>query len=373
MFFVLLSHFATTYFVGPEVAGWRSALVRVGMIATPTFVVLSGMLLGVHYETARAHFDRIQARLIDRGLFLILVSHVVIALPQGHWNLMLYSTDGIGIAMILGALLAPRMRGSSRLAAGVGGYVVSWLAIYFWLPATGTAGGTIVKEALFGSLLPTALHYGTFPIVPWFAVYLVSSVFGQRLAALYTRGSARRLAAEFVCLGLGAVATATCIELVAWWFGVFRGRAHMLISVGQKSPPAPLYLLLYCGAGMLLVGACLIVEQRRWFRHAFRYAVVCGEASLFVYFAHFYLLWLGRHTLSPGGPARGFAYFALITAALVIGAHGWQRGAFNRIFTVRYLTAREQLASFAPRLRLDAVPVMWMEQPPGLRPGCSAA
>jgi hypothetical protein len=365
MFFVLLSHFASTYFVAPEVAGWRWFLVRLGMVATPTFVILSGVLLGVHHHLASAGFGRIQTRLIDRGLFLILFSHAVIALPQGNWDLVLFSTDGLGVAMILGVLLVPGMRGYSRLAVGVSAYVVSWLAIYFWHPASGITGGTIVKEALFGDLVPTALHSGTFPIVPWFAVYLISSVFGERLAALYAQGSTRKVARELFYLGAGGVVTAVGIELLAWSLGTLRGPRQMgaaLVWVGQKSPPAPLYLLLYGGAGLLLLWACLVAEQRQWFRRAFRYAVVCGETSLFIYFAHFYLLWLGSYLVSPGGLARGFAYFATSTAVLVMGAHLWQRRALNRVFTVRYQTAHPRLLGFGPWPRLDSVPVMWVER-----------
>jgi len=361
MFFVLLSHFASMYFVGPEMAGWRWALVRLGMIATPTFVMLSGILLGVHYHTTGAGFSRVQTRLIDRGLFLLLVSHAVIAIPQGDRGLILYSTDGLGVAMIFGALLLPGMRKRSRLAIGVGAYVVSWLAIYFWHPALSATGGTIVKEALFGSLVPIALNSGTFPIVPWFGVYLVSSVFGERLAALYKEGSTRRLAAEVLCLGAGSVTVAVGIELLAWGLGALSGSrydASALIRVGQKSPPAPLYLLFYGGAGLLLLCGCLVAEKRGWFRRTLGCAVVSGETSLFVYFAHWYLLWFCGHLLARGGVARGFTYFAVSTAILVAGAHVWQRRAFNRVFTVRYQTVERP-----PWLRLDAVPVMWVEQP----------
>jgi uncharacterized membrane protein len=361
MFFVLLSHFASMYFAGPEMAGWRWALVRLGMIATPTFVILSGILLGVHYNTAGARFNRIQTKLVDRGLFLVLVSHVVIALPQWNRGLMLYSTDGLGVAMIFGALLLPEMRSHSRLALGACAYVGSWLAIYFWQPTS----GTIVKEAMFGNLVPIALSSGTFPLVPWFAVYLVSSVFGERLAALYKEASMRRLSTEVLYLGMGSVMLAVGIELVAWWLGVLSGSrydASALIRIGQKSPPAPLYLLFYGGAGLLLLYGCLLAEKRGWFQRTFCCAVVSGETSLFVYLAHWYLLWICSHFLARGGVARGFIYFAASTAILVAAAHVWQRQALNRVFTVRYPRAYERVPVSVRRLRLDAVPVMWVER-----------
>jgi uncharacterized membrane protein len=68
------------YFTEPEQQGWRVSLERIGMLATPSFVILSGMVLGVQYHTAGAAFARMQARFIDRGLFLLLVGHIVISL-----------------------------------------------------------------------------------------------------------------------------------------------------------------------------------------------------------------------------------------------------------------------------------------------------
>jgi hypothetical protein len=366
MLFVLLSHFASMYFEGTEVAGWRWALVRVGMIATPTFVILSGALLGVFHQTAGVHFNRVQTRLIDRGLFLVLVSHALIALPQKNSGMMLYSTDGLGVAIIFGALLLPRIRTRVRLGIGAGAYLASWLAIYFWHPVAGATAATIIKEAMFGDLVPIALNTGTFPIVPWLAVYIVSTVLGERLALLYTQGSTRRLASELLSLGGGCIAVAVGIELVAWWLGVFSGSrydASALIRVGQKSPPAPLYLLFYGGAGLLLLCGCLIAEKRKWFRRTFCYAVVSGETALFVYLAHWYVLWIGSRLLPRGGVALGFTYFALSTAILVAAAHIWKRQALNRFITVRYPTAYERLPGSVRRLRLAAVPVMWVEQP----------
>src|SRR5688500_6240422 len=99
MFFVFLSHFALLYFSAPEQQVWRNGMIRVGMIATPTFLILSGMVLGVQYHAARGAFARIQARFIDRGLFLLVVGHAAIFLALvrvEHWVFVLYSTDVIG-------------------------------------------------------------------------------------------------------------------------------------------------------------------------------------------------------------------------------------------------------------------------------------
>jgi uncharacterized membrane protein len=368
MLFTFLSHFGWLYFTEPEQQGWRISLVRIGMIATPSFVILSGMVLGVQYHTARAAFARMQARFLDRGLFLLLVGHVAISvalLRVEHGAFVLYSTDVIGIAMVLGALLVPKLDARSRLCCSAAIYATSWLAVYWWHPFAGDSIGRTVKELLFGSLTPTALPEQSFPIMPWFAVYLASSVLGEHLAALSRSGASRRLAAQLTCLGLAPVALMVAVKLTAAGLGLSPLMGNVtsaLLRVGQKFPPGPLYLLSYGGIGILLVCGCIVVENRQWFRSGLRCAAVCGEASLFLFLAHFYLFWFGIYFLHRGGPGRGLVYFALSTSALILAAHVWQRYHGNRFLTFRYAINRERVAGFVTHMRLETVPVMWVEE-----------
>lgn len=368
MFFVLLSHFAAVYFSAPEQEAWRAALVRIGMIATPTFVILSGMVLGIQYHAAHANFDRVRASYIDRGLFLLFVGHLVISFALQrveHGVFQLYSTDVIGVAMILGGFLVPTLGTKSRLGVSAAIYVGSWLAIYGWHPHA-ASGMAATKELLVGSLTPTALRGGSFPIAPWFAVYLASSVLGERLAGLTRSGAMRQSWNEFVLFGTGGIAGMVAVKLVALRLGLSPLTGNVtsaLLRVGQKSPPAPLYLLFYGGIGLLLMCGCLVAEKRQWCRRAFRCVTTCGEASLFVFLAHFYLFWIGLYRLGPGRPALGFVYFTCSTIVLVAAAHVWQRNALNRVFTVRYRTAQERMQQSLSGFRLDVVPAMWVERP----------
>ncbi len=351
MFFVLLSHFGSVYFRAPEHDVWRTALIRLGMVATPTFVILSGVLIGVLYQRCGSGFAHIQARLIDRGLFLVLIGHTVISLALSSvlevplWS---YSTDAIGAAMVLGALVVPRVSGRSRLVLSLAAYLASWLPIYLWIPEA--PGGEAIKEVVFGSLTPLTFRAGAFPLVPWVAVYLASSVFGERLASLHERGAARQMARELAALGVGGVAGMAAIKLAALQLGISPLMGNVtsaLLRVGQKSPPAPLYLMFYGGLGMLLILGCLMLETRGWCRRALRCAEVCGEVSLFVFIAHFYVFWLGIYKLGPGGPGLGLVYFALSVTALVIAAQVWHRGEYNRVFTVGYEVGHRRFAPAA--------------------------
>jgi uncharacterized membrane protein len=365
MFFVFLSHFAWLYFSAPEQQEWRNGLIRIGMIATPTFVILSGMVLGVQYYATRADFARMQARFIDRGLFLLLVGHIAISIALvrvEQWAFVLYTTDIIGIAMILGALLVPKLGGRSRLCLGVTIYAASWLTVYFWHPDS--SSGETIKQLLFGSLSPTALLAHSFPIVPWFGVYIAASVLGEHLAALSLSGAVRRLAIQLILLGVGGLAVVAGIKLAAFGLGLSPLMGNVtseLLRVGQKSPPGPLYLLSYGGTGILLICACLVVESRRWFRAGLRCAATCGNASLFLFVGHFYLYWVALYPLNFGGLGLGIVYFAGSTTVLILAAHVWQHHRGNRFLTLRHAIGAAPVAGAAPRLRLSTVPVMWVE------------
>jgi uncharacterized membrane protein len=347
MFFVLLSHFGSVYFRSPSEDGWRMAFVRIGMVATPTFVILSGVLIGVLYQRCRSRFSRIQTKLIDRGLFLLLIGHLLISVVlRGetriqHWS---FSTDAIGVSMILGALIIPLLSGRARVFLSAAAYVWSWVAVYGWMPG-GVGAPEFAKEIFFGSLTPVAFPAGSFPLVPWVAVYLASSVFGERLASLHQRGATRQLIRELTALGIGGVVVMAAVKLAALELGISPLTGSItseLLRVGQKYPPGPLYLLFYGGFSMLLLLSCVVAESRNWVRRVLRCAEACGEVSLFIFIAHFYLYYLVLYKLGPGGPGRGLVYFAASVAALVAAAELWQRHGWNRLFTVGYEAAHKR-------------------------------
>src|SRR5690242_15488404 len=80
---VILSHSAS--FLNPADGQLIAALVTVGFIATPTFLLLSGAMcgyLGTRNPDKAASF---RSRLIDRGLFLLLVVHLLLGLTHATW------------------------------------------------------------------------------------------------------------------------------------------------------------------------------------------------------------------------------------------------------------------------------------------------
>src|SRR5688500_19223007 len=71
MVFVCLSHFGLEYFRRLDEPSIAKALYVVGMIGSPSFMLISGLMLGVLYETKRTRFNQHRLLLADRALFML--------------------------------------------------------------------------------------------------------------------------------------------------------------------------------------------------------------------------------------------------------------------------------------------------------------
>src|SRR5436189_827745 len=111
MLFVCLAHFSGAY-LAPRNVQSSELFAVMSMIATPSFMIISGMttgLLGAMYPEDLPHLRR---RLIDRGVFLLLAGHLILALAQlrssGGLNeayRLSFITDPIAIAIMIGPRL----------------------------------------------------------------------------------------------------------------------------------------------------------------------------------------------------------------------------------------------------------------------------
>ena len=74
MLFVFLAHFSFVYLMGPA-PGQMELVAKASLIACPMFMIISGVTLGYLYRANANQFQRIQTKLIDRGLFLLTIGH----------------------------------------------------------------------------------------------------------------------------------------------------------------------------------------------------------------------------------------------------------------------------------------------------------
>ena len=345
MLFVCLAHFANAYHFSSGADASGIYLVLVGMVASPTFVTVSGLVAGFLAVTRSGSFGQLRIKLIDRGFFLLLVGHTVLALSHVFAGAGFvagfkigYITDVVGFAVVLGPWLVDSVRPKPRLLLAFSVFAVSWVAVFLWHP-TGL-GGT-VKQYLIGIPNLSDTTRGDFPLLPWFAVYLAGTVIGQRLGGLYLQKEQK--AAHLMLARVGG----TCLVLgTAAKLGLHmvRGAAPSLeqthplllfsISTYQKFPPGPVYLVFFGGAGLLLVAG--ILEAGRRGKQPFLLGELrqIGLASLFIYILQYYVYVVVLHPLrlpySPFWPLLFlFTVFLLARAAAL-----WNSVEGNRFLTV---------------------------------------
>lgn len=370
MLFVFLSHFAYVYFSSGHT---RQILAAIGMVASPTFVLISGFMLGFLYRTRREEFGSVRTRMIDRGIFLITIGHALILLAhtmlQVSWRWE-FITDALGLSMIGGALLIDYLGPRKRLALSVVLYIGAWLTVTYWHPVSDVE--LLLEDSLVGRSGGRGALLYSFPLLPWFSLYFAASVLGERVGHLYLTGQAdrgRRVLAHVgvtgaACALLAASASVvlmvtrpdvtgvtmrhhatTAAEAVEMGYEIAEkladpvaapGLLVRLLSPFQKLPPAPVYLALYAGIGALLLYACFHWERRRRCSELLEGAAAIGRASLFVfvlqYFAYFIILKL----IGPGPAILWPAYFASSASLLALAAQGWARIDGNRLITVGY-------------------------------------
>jgi uncharacterized membrane protein len=351
MLFVCLSHFAYAYFGElPSHALESHVATRIALIASPTFVSLSGILLGFLFRANPSGMPALGAKLVDRGLFLLTVGHVLIALahiptagglgPAFEWG---FITDAIGIGLLVGPGLVQHVPSRRRLVLAAALYALSWVTVVAWNPEASIIER--IKEYLVGSAIFLPGHpklvFECFPILPWLAVYLAATVLGEALGERY-QASRRAAAATLVtrlaiaCL-LGAVAFKIVPRLLTA-IGVLPPDI-LIWTLGwpfQKQPPAPTYLGLYAGAGLLLLRTIMAVDEHPRARGWLAPAAMLGRVSLATFIAQYYVyftvlkLWSPPYT--PWWPLLFVISFAIVFGISTL----WNRLGNNEIFSIGY-------------------------------------
>ena len=102
MLLVCLSHFAVIYSASSGVS--FDGVYYFTMMAAPTFMIISGILLGFFYTNKKSSFDLIKRDYINRGFFILTIARLFICSAhtlRSHGFLesskYVYITDAVGI------------------------------------------------------------------------------------------------------------------------------------------------------------------------------------------------------------------------------------------------------------------------------------
>lgn len=350
MLFVCLSHFSGNYLATSVNEAASSALTRsvwvaetVSMVASPTFVAVSALVVGYLYRAYPAGMPALRRKLIDRGLFLLLIGHIIQTpayTQSGKLSVgvrVLFITDVIALAIIIGPALMMRTAAATRLLGGAALIAGSSLATAFWVP--GTDVGHLVARYAFGVVDSTGGFVG-FPPVPWLGVYLLMTVVGERLGE---HARAREFnESESVLTRIGAALMATgavfaiarsVLRVVAPAF-VAGHDGLSLWSVSHKFPPGPVYLAFFGGAGLMLISRAFAISRVSSFAYLTRPIATLGRASFFVFVLQGYLYYLVLPPLRLPYPHLWPGYYVVTILLLVGAASIWDHVDGNRYLSV---------------------------------------
>jgi uncharacterized membrane protein len=344
MLFVFLSHFANAYFTPNGLpADWVFGLT---MVASPTFMLVSGSLLGYFSVTRRERFFAVVLSYAGRGLFLLTVGRVVIvlahvALAGGIRDALRWAfiTDVIGACLIVGPPTVARTTRTARLGIAAALIACTWVAVTNWDPPS--AIGKLVEEALCGPYGP----YGTrwfadvFPLLPWLGLFLIGTCIGEGLASV--SGDARRrwprMAAGWSAgfLGFGAALWAVGWRLAATSQIVRVLRSHRFFSPFHKLPPSPVYFAVYGAIGLAMLALLLWSEPWRVLGPLRSVLEVLGRNSLMAFVAGYVMYFTVVVVADVGFTPLWPAGFLLTVVILVAATYAWDRTGWTRRLTLR--------------------------------------
>ncbi len=342
MFFVFLAHFGYVVFGTQDdtLIYWALYLTtHFGMIASPTFMLVSGALLGFMsvYRSA-ADFRRFCLRLVDRGLFLLSVGHVLILIahqPMGQTLRWAFITDVIGVCLLLGPFMVGRL--SVQLRMILGGMVMlgSWL-VYLTLIPDGKLTAAI-QDTLVGIQGGTVWWGYHFPLLPWLGLYLMGTGLGEFLARAYQRQQWRAIDRRL--LGMAAVAFAAgagmhAVSMLLGWSDSDHPVWLETLRVGEKLPPSPAYFLFYGASALVLLDIMIRLERSALKDTVLGRLTPIGQSSLFVFILQYYMY----YSIAVWWFPRGSLWSALLllpTLAFIYGATMlWRRFGLDRLLTL---------------------------------------
>ena len=320
-------------------------------VSAPTFMVISGALLGYIYEKRERRLGDFALKLMDRGLFLLTVGHLVIsaayiAYASERYGAMTFAqiTDAIGLAILVGPLLVTRTSALTRVVVGISLFLMSWIATAGWLPESST--GQWIKDTLFGAELGRQSRWSyNFPVIPWMSVYIIATALGQYMAKL--RRETNHSALLYRMLGIGGLLLFAATSVKALWIAAsYSGFAatltdsrqallYALTEFHQKRPPGLGFFLYTTSVSLMLLSLMFFFESRRVFRKPMSLLTAMGRNSLFLFLLqeHVYVSWMWM--AQPKLASWPLAY-SVTVAAILAALYVWQKFGSTSFFTVGF-------------------------------------
>jgi uncharacterized membrane protein len=347
MFFVFLSHFVESYIRPTGHYKIMSILYRISMVASPTFMLISGIVLGYLYETHKENFGPMRESLIGRGLFLLTIGRLFIVIAHiplaggireaFGWG---FITDAIGISVIVGSLIVGYVKPLARLYLGLGLFMVSWWLILGWIPPRGFFEAS--KDLLFGPVAGYGddVYADIFPLIPWLSLYIVGSYLGSTMGLLQIRQGMKGMSTFVGRIGWGAISLVAVVLAFRLFIGLPRKTEStstlFFLFYSQKLPPTILYFLFYGGIGLIILYFFLRYEKNVMTRRIIHFTEIIGKSSLFVFILQYYVYFTFIVLLKLEYTLFWPCYFLASISIIYLITRFWYDRGFNKYLTIPY-------------------------------------
>jgi uncharacterized membrane protein len=344
MLLVCLSHFTSVYFRVEYESSGHLLPVQIAMLASPTFIALSGMMIGLMSVLYRKGFNNLRIKLADRAIFLLTVGHVLImasrlAFERDPMNAvrMTVITDVVGVCVLAGVWLVPKLPSRARVVLALLVFAVAWWMEMTWQPSQQWLLAT--KEIFVGGD-PTRVMWYTYPVMQWLAVYIAATALGEYIGRQYAHHGGKVVERRLLLVGLAAVSAGVLLRVMSWPFRpALTGRMatwqwEPFFSPWSKLTAGPVYVLFFGGLGMLVVTAIMMASHRQIAEPVLGILSKVGRASLavFVFQNYVYYGGFGWLNLTPG---QAWPILFLISLLPILWfAAAWDKRQLNSKLTV---------------------------------------
>ena len=350
MFFIGVSHIS--FYLSNDSAALATDARAIGFVATPNFLLMSGLACG--YQLAHSPTTATALRIVDRGLFALLVGHLLVTaslvymVPPGTAFEHVVITDSIG-ALLCMALLLKHASARRLLWLGAAVFFVSSTFALAWHPVTR-------PQILCGALL-FSINDGDMPDIGWvtptlpyMGIFLAGVGMGKLICQSRRGGQAEGLSIRLAMAGSVAMVAALVVNIgrhflkpLLMGYLAPKNWADVVlttINIRHDSPPTVAYGLFYGGIGVALAGFLGMfpkTDHDVFPAGAARLAAVIGRASFVSYVVQQWLIdfvpfWVGFDSWLT--PVTCPIYLVLTTVILFRVARLWGRCKGNRYMTL---------------------------------------
>ncbi|MEO6837816.1 MAG: heparan-alpha-glucosaminide N-acetyltransferase domain-containing protein [Ginsengibacter sp.] len=340
MIFVFLAHFVEYYLNRYGKISQLQNVFTITHLASPTFMLISGTMLGYLFYTKKENFGPTRRKYIDRGLFLLTIAHVLIRIS---WIPMIqfahgshrttFITDTIGLCLIIGAIGISRISMRNRIILALVLYCISWFVVSFHNPKNSFL--EILAELFCGELHNT-YFFDNFPFLPWLSLYLIGTTIGEKIGYYQKNGSKKRINQILWKSGAFSLLAGEVLLKIVYHTNI-RAYLHFdmtFFSSLQKDPPGIIYFLFYGGYGLLLLWVLNKLVEKKLLTGAIYILEIIGKNSLFAFIIQYYIYFSILIWIDPPYSSFWPIFFLATLIIQIIVIKLWDVKGFNRYLTV---------------------------------------